>query len=162
MTTKPAASTADSNANLQRPVEVVHVNWLGRDEVEIRANWQGGKLVGLKPVQSVLCESATKALAIWMQSCLQAGQVLEGPLGQDHASMLVREVSLRLRNEFRPPYTEEEICHCRVISTAQVDRAVIAGCQSAREVAGETTASTSCGTCRPDLEAWIRFRYETR
>jgi NAD(P)H-nitrite reductase large subunit len=54
------------------------------------------------------------------------------------------------------------MCHCRVVTTAQVDRAVVAGCHSPREVSRETTASTSCGTCRPDVEAWIRFRCEAR
>ena len=156
-TSKPPPR-ADSSSR----TEVVHVNWVARDELKLQAHWDGEKLVSLQVLKVVVCESTQRALEVWVQACVSRGQIVAGPLGGDHASMFIREVSLRLRNDFRPPYAEVEMCHCRVVSTEQVDRAVIAGCWSVRDVARETTASTSCGTCRPDVEAWIKFRCESR
>lgn len=146
--------------------KIIEVNWPGRDQVELQARWEpqgsSSRLQSLEFRIAVICPEVRKVIQVWIEDCLRTGQVQEGPAGRGHAEMFVREVSLRLRDQFTPPFVEAEMCHCRVVTTAQVDRAVVAGCHSAREVSRETTASTSCGTCRPDVEAWIRFRCETR
>ncbi|HRK08463.1 MAG TPA: (2Fe-2S)-binding protein [Pseudobdellovibrionaceae bacterium] len=147
-------------------IKNIEVDWLGRDQVEIEARWESQtsspRLQAMELRMAVICSEVRQALQVWIQDCLRAGQVLEGPEGRGHAEMFVREVSLKLRDQFTPPFAETEMCHCRVVTTAQVDRAVVSGCHSPREVSRATTASTSCGTCRPDVEAWIRFRCEAR
>lgn len=78
--------------------------------------------------------------------------------GKDHVSILLRELVLKLQNRFQLPYHESEICHCRAVPTAVVDRAIVGGCHSTGAVARTTSAGTSCGTCRPDTESLIAYR----
>lgn len=83
---------------------------------------------------------------------------LQVSAGADHSSILIRELVLRLRGSFELPYREEELCHCRGVPTAVVDRAIIGGCHTIQSVARMTSAGTSCGTCKPDTESLISFR----
>lgn len=80
------------------------------------------------------------------------------PEGQDHSSLLLREMILKLRGEWNFPYQEQEICHCRTISTHTVDQAVIAGAHTPEIVTRQTSASTACGTCRPEVQKIIDYR----
>ncbi len=77
---------------------------------------------------------------------------------RDHTSILLRELILRLRNQFQLPYQEQELCHCRAVPTEVVDRAIIAGSHTVQAVARVTSAGTSCGTCKPDTELLIEYR----
>lgn len=80
------------------------------------------------------------------------------PEGEDHASLLLRELILRLRGEWSFPYAEEELCHCRNIPAHNVDQAVIGGAHSPEVVSRQTSASTACGTCRPQVQKIIDYR----
>lgn len=77
---------------------------------------------------------------------------------QDHSSILIRELVLRLQGKFQLPYTEAELCHCRAVPTEVVDRAIVAGSHTVQAVARVTSAGTSCGTCKPDTELLIEYR----
>ncbi|MBN8541267.1 MAG: (2Fe-2S)-binding protein [Deltaproteobacteria bacterium] len=77
---------------------------------------------------------------------------------QDHSTILIRELILRLRDQFQLPYKESELCHCRAVPTEVVDRAIVAGAHSVPAVARVTSAGTSCGTCKPDTELLIEYR----
>jgi NAD(P)H-nitrite reductase large subunit len=80
------------------------------------------------------------------------------PQGEDHSSLLLKEMILRLRGEWAFPYSEDEVCHCRSISTHSIDQAVIAGAHSTDKVSRQTSASTACGTCRPEVQKIIDYR----
>ncbi|MEN0060144.1 MAG: (2Fe-2S)-binding protein [Bdellovibrio sp.] len=80
------------------------------------------------------------------------------PEGQDHSSLLLREMILKLRGEWQFPYAEAEVCHCRSVSTHTIDQAVIAGAHSTEVVSRQTSASTNCGTCRPEVQKIIDYR----
>ena len=91
----------------------------------------------------------------------QLGQPIEQwtvPEGAGLADMLVREVILKAQGKWAFPFCESELCHCRGISTAVVDSAVLTGAHDPRIVSEQTSASTACGTCRPDVEAIIKYR----
>jgi len=77
---------------------------------------------------------------------------------QDHSSILIRELILRLQDRFQLPFTEAELCHCRAVPTEVVDRAIVAGSHTVQAVARVTSAGTSCGTCKPDTELLIEYR----
>lgn len=79
------------------------------------------------------------------------------PVGSDHASLLMRELVLRLQDKWGLPYTEEEICHCRIVETKRVTDAIYTGCRSVSAISQRTTAGTSCGSCRPDLESLLDY-----
>lgn len=78
--------------------------------------------------------------------------------GSDHAAILIRELILRATNQFRLPYGEAELCHCRAVPVEVVDRAIVSGCHTVEAVARSTSAGTSCGTCKPDTERLIAYR----
>jgi bacterioferritin-associated ferredoxin len=83
------------------------------------------------------------------------------PEGSDHAAMLLRETVLKAQGLWNYPYSDEEICHCRAVSTAKVDGAILAGCHSVDAIKSATSASTSCGTCLPDVEKVLRYRLKS-
>ncbi|MBO9667343.1 MAG: (2Fe-2S)-binding protein [Bdellovibrio sp.] len=83
------------------------------------------------------------------------------PEGNDHSSILLREMVLRLRGEWKFPYQEDEVCHCRTISTHAVDQAIIAGAHTPEVVTRQTSASTACGTCRPEVQKIINYRLKS-
>lgn len=83
---------------------------------------------------------------------------VQPPTGNDHASLIWREVILKMQGEWVDPYKDEELCHCRKISTQKVERAIVYGAHSIEEVRYQTSANTGCGTCRPDVLALINNR----
>lgn len=80
------------------------------------------------------------------------------PEGQSHSVMLMRELILRAKGQWDFPYKDEELCHCRAVAMRKVDDAIISGCHSVETVKRATSASTSCGTCRWDIEAILKYR----
>lgn len=80
------------------------------------------------------------------------------PTATDHASLLVREIVLKLQGLWDFPYKEAELCHCRSVETSTVDQAIVAGAHNTEKVSRWTTASTSCGTCRPQVQKIIDYR----
>jgi bacterioferritin-associated ferredoxin len=82
------------------------------------------------------------------------------PEGKDHSTLLVREMILKLRGEWQFPYPHSEVCHCRTVSAHQIDQAVIAGAHSTEVVTRLTSASTACGTCRPEVQKIIDYRLD--
>lgn len=83
---------------------------------------------------------------------------IEPPRGADPATILMRELVLRAQGAWQFPFAEEELCHCRAIPTRVVDMAIITGAHTPEEVSRLTSASTACGTCRPDVRAIINYR----
>jgi bacterioferritin-associated ferredoxin len=80
------------------------------------------------------------------------------PAGVSAGELCLREVILKARGEWNYPYKEVELCHCRGVDTEVVDQAICNGAHTPRKVSELTSASTACGTCRPDVEAILKFR----
>lgn len=80
------------------------------------------------------------------------------PDGVSHSELLIAEVILKAQKKWSVPYDEEELCHCRMIATEKVDRAIIAGAHNTATVSRITSASTACGTCRPIVQKMINHR----
>lgn len=80
------------------------------------------------------------------------------PESNDHAAIMIREMVLKLRGEWKFPYEEDEVCHCRTVSTHVIDQAIIAGAHTPEVVTRQTSASTACGTCRPEVQKIINYR----
>jgi len=85
-------------------------------------------------------------------------QDLPLPAGRSTAELLIAEAVLKARGEWKPTFTDEEICHCRGVPLAVVDAAIVCGAHTSEKVSAWTSASTACGTCRPDVEDHLRFR----
>lgn len=80
------------------------------------------------------------------------------PQGKSHSELLLKEVLLKSRGQWEYPYNHAELCHCRSVATEIVDQAIIAGAHKPEVVSRQTSASTACGTCRPDVQKIIDFR----
>lgn len=80
------------------------------------------------------------------------------PEGDSHVDLFLREFILKTRGQWKLPYNEVELCHCRNIATSVVDRAIVNGAHTGVEVSRQTSASTGCGTCRATVEKLIDYR----
>lgn len=80
------------------------------------------------------------------------------PHGTSHSEILLRELILKLRGEWNYPYKDVDLCHCRGVSCHTVDQAIIAGAHDTSTVSRQTSASTNCGTCRPEVQKMIDYR----
>lgn len=129
-----------------------HVVLDGRDRIEMTGDGDQTRL------QVIGCR---ELLALLHELKRQYGSnVSQWPLptGDHHAAILVRELLLKAQGKWDFPYKDEEICHCRTVATHLVDQAVIAGAHTPEAVSRLTSASTACGTCRPDVQKVINFR----
>jgi len=79
-------------------------------------------------------------------------------LGLEHQELLMKEALLRLQGKWKFPYTEEELCHCRMIPTKVVDEAVIGGLRTPEEIGRFCSAGITCGNCGTDIAAIISCR----
>lgn len=80
------------------------------------------------------------------------------PSGKSHSELLIKEFILKAQGAWQYPYPHEELCHCRAVLTQVVDQAIVNGAFTPARVSRETSASMSCGTCRPDVENIIKCR----
>jgi bacterioferritin-associated ferredoxin len=80
------------------------------------------------------------------------------PKGKSHSAMLFRELILRAQGRWQFPYKDKELCHCRAVTTAKVDAAIIGGCHTVERVRAATSANTACGACRTDIENVMAYR----
>ena len=78
--------------------------------------------------------------------------------GTSHVGLLINEAILKLQGKWVHPYPHDEVCHCRTISLETVEQAIMNGADTPEMVTKWTTASSACGTCRPDVEKILKFR----
>ncbi len=125
----------------------------GRDRLEVTS---------LDPfkMQVIGCESLHQKLNLMKQS--QGSDVSKWTLqtDQNHVSLLINELILKLQNKWNHPYPHEEVCHCRTVSLETVEQAIMNGAQTPEMVSKWTMASTACGTCRIDVEKILKFRFQ--
>ena len=88
----------------------------------------------------------------------KALETLEWSDVHTHWGQMICEALSRLKGTYELPYKDPEICHCRNIPTSVVEQAIVLGAQTPEKVRAWTNASSSCGTCRSDVEALIKFR----
>jgi bacterioferritin-associated ferredoxin len=134
------------------PTNIFRAELKGRDLIEITRHSEGAK------IHVVGCPEVLTIVRKYLQDFGEDCQTWPEPAGTSHGELLLREALLRLRGQWKPPYTEAEICHCRSVPTEVVDQAIIAGAHDTTTVSRCTTASTSCGTCRPDVQSLIDYR----
>lgn len=118
------------------------------------------KVTSLKPFQMevVGCSALLERLKLGHQS--HGPDLSTWPLPQenDHSSLLIKELILKLQDKWKHVYEHEEVCHCRTVSLETVEQAIFLGAASPEMVSKWTSASTACGTCRPDVEKILKFR----
>lgn len=134
------------------------LSWPGREEIHLRLTVDDQGSITQAQLTGIGSSALLKHLLSYRKELKGALRDLPIPRGDGPETMALREVVLRAKGEWQPPYTDEELCHCRVVATQKVDLAICMGAHTVRRVQELTSASTACGTCRPDVEAMIKFR----
>lgn len=130
----------------------------GREQLELSVETDAAGLIQKARLTGIGSQAFLADLSVYRKNLKGKLQDLPLPTNHSPAGLLITEAILKLRGEWQPPYTEEEICHCRNVPLAVVDAAIVAGAHTPAKVSAWTSASTQCGTCRPDVEAYLRFR----
>lgn len=139
-------------------VKTSEVKWPGREELTIEVQLDSNQVIQNGTIR-VIGSSKLIELAKTYRPLLKGDlKSIPLPQGTDRETMCFREALLKLRGEWNFPYQDEEICHCRAVPTEIVDQAICSGAHSPQKVSRMTSASTACGTCRPDVAAIIKYR----
>ncbi len=111
------------------------------------------KLTAIGPLELL------ELVAQWRQKVESCRDLRQVPLPQGHspAELLLKELLLKARGEWKLPYTEEELCHCRAVATQKVLEAIAQGAHTPEKVSRWTSASTSCGSCRKDVTSLLDY-----
>jgi bacterioferritin-associated ferredoxin len=128
-----------------------------RDHILLSIDHHEGIIESAK-LEGVGCLELLKLFQEWRPKLTGGLESLPLPTGSGHAAILLREVILKAQGKWAFPYSAEELCHCRAVATARVDAAIVSGCHTMERIRATTSASTSCGTCRPDIEAILKYR----
>jgi bacterioferritin-associated ferredoxin len=150
-----------SAPKLQTQKIEVAVSLEGRDDLSLALDVVNGEISNAR-LTGRGCTEFLKLIQAWRPKLTGAVGTVEIPKGNSHAEILLREALLKAKGEWKFPYQEEELCHCRAIATSKVDAAIVGGCRSVRSIARETSAGTSCGSCRPDTESIINYRLQQK
>ena len=138
------------------------VKFSTRDQIQLSLSLVGQKLMRAE-ITSIACPECLTELNLLKKSLkLHAEDFsqLPLPIGNHHSAILVRELILKIRNNWNFPYKEKELCHCRQVSTEIVDAAIVGGAHRVSEIAEKTMAGTACGTCRPVSQMLIDYRLD--
>lgn len=80
------------------------------------------------------------------------------PQGHSQAELIVKELILTARGEWKIPFDQSEVCHCRLVSLDKINLAILDGAHDLESVRRVTSASSACGTCHMDVENIIQHR----
>lgn len=135
----------------------IHLEIPGREELHlaIRTNKQGeileSSLIGVGSCEFLSDLKETRKLL--------KGRLLDvKPLvGRSTSRLLLREALLRAQEKWQLPYLEDELCHCRMVATEKVLQAIRVGAHTTDDVSAQTSASTACGTCRPNVQDLLDY-----
>ena len=126
----------------------------GRDCMSVEVNEQSGAVTRVKVFG---CRHLLKLVGELRRTYGVHPQNWPLPHSTDHASLLVRKFILVLKNQWQLPVEGDEICHCRQISSAVVEEAIMSGAHTPELVSRWTSASTACGTCRPIVSEVLQY-----
>ncbi len=129
----------------------------GRDSLSLTLTHVAGAILECK-LGAIGCMEMLELVALWRPRLKGDLKSLPVPEGNSHSEILLRELILKAKGEWKYPIEAERLCQCRAVSTAKVDRAIVGGCHTLEAVRRATSASTSCGTCRPEVEDLLAFR----
>lgn len=130
-----------------------------RDLLEVDLEIDGGQMK-TSQFRVLGCSEFLELVESWKTHFQGEIKDLPLPQGRDHSSLLLKELILKIKNEWEVPYPHEELCHCRQVSTEKIGEAIVCGAHSVEKVARDTSAGTGCGTCRGDIQKLIDHRLE--
>lgn len=141
-------------------LKTAEVKWLGREEARLQLTLDDSGTILAAKLAGIGGPVFLQALKEYRASL--KGKISDLPLpgGVASQAILLRELILKIKDQWKFPFSEVELCHCRGVLTERVDQAVCAGAHTTQKVSELTSASTACGTCRPDVDAIIKYRLQ--
>lgn len=128
------------------------------DELELRLELSHDGRIESGRLKGIGGPAMLKLLSEWKHRLTGELSKLALPEGDSGPELMLRELLMSARGEWKFPYGEAELCHCRAIPTPVVDQAIIGGAHTPEIVSRWTSASTACGTCRKDVIAILDYR----
>ncbi|MGZ3769613.1 MAG: (2Fe-2S)-binding protein [Bdellovibrio sp.] len=136
----------------------IKVELQGRDYIEVHFEEGPQERGPVKSVAVLGCSAFMKKISEMRTEFGDDLNKWELPTENDHSSLLLKEMILKIRGQWQFPYAHEELCHCRSVSAFTVDQAIIAGAHTPEKVTLQTSASSACGTCRFEVNKIINYR----
>lgn len=146
-----------SAARALAPRKEVQVVLPGRDELRLSFELRG-EIIDSVHLQAIGCPELLELVQQWRPRLSGSVRDLPLPEGDGHAVLMLRELILQARGEWSLPYDEDELCHCRAVPTAKVDAAIVGGAHTVKAVSQRTSAGTSCGACKRDIDSLLAYR----
>lgn len=150
MTTSPASQA------IQFDIDVA-IAFPARERLRLQLKIENGRITAAA-LTGIGCRQTLELMSAWRPRLTGPLADLPLPEGHGHSAIMLRELILKAQGRWRFPYEEDEICHCRAVPTGVVDSAIVGGCHSLPAVREATSASTSCGACRVDIEKVMEYR----
>jgi len=134
----------------------------GREHIELSMNVDAQGNIQSAKLHGIGGPDLLDLLVSWRPKFTGNVKNIEVPEGSQPAAILLREIILKAKGQWNYPYNEDELCHCRAVPTKIVDMAIVTGAHTPEKVSQQTSSSTGCGTCRPDVESIIEYRLRTQ
>lgn len=116
----------------------------------IDLEWDGSKQVTASTIGGLSLLERVRTVCSDLTN--QGVGALQTPTGQSTEDLLVKQLVQRLKGDWPEEPQDPELCHCRKVSQAQVERAVILGAHTIEKVRLLSSANTGCGTCLTDVQ----------
>src|SRR5690606_8702632 len=100
------------------------VRLTGREELELEAVVDGDGVIQSAKLTGIGGPRLLEVLREFRPKLKGKLDEIEAPSGATPEEILLRELILRAQGRWEFPYSEDELCHCRVIPTAVVDQAI--------------------------------------
>jgi bacterioferritin-associated ferredoxin len=136
----------------------VEVEYPARERLSLQLDLNDSGEITSAVLDGIGCRATLQLMAEWRPKLVGKLEALPLPEGNEHSAIMLRELLLKAQGRWAFPYAEDEICHCRMVPTSKVDAAIVSGCLTIDEIKRGTSASTSCGACRTDIENIIEYR----
>ncbi|MCB0355923.1 MAG: (2Fe-2S)-binding protein [Bdellovibrionales bacterium] len=129
----------------------------GREEIDLELELDEQKNIINSQLQAIGSMALLNLIDQWRAKLYGPLASVELPQGNSMEAMLLRELILKAQDLWKPPYTQDQLCHCRSVPTAKIEEAIVIGANTTEKVSRMTSASTACGTCMPDVQAMIDY-----
>lgn len=137
----------------------IAIGFPAREKLRLQIKTQNGQITAAT-LSGVGCRATLEMMKEWRPKLTGALADVPLPQGNDHSSLMLRELLLKAQGRWQYPYDEDEMCHCRAVPTRVVDAAIVSGCHHLPSIRAATSASTSCGACGVDIQKAIAYRLQ--
>lgn len=143
---------------MSSPSIEIQLTFLGKEELSLHLILDQKNHIKESKLKGIGSLSFLKLIEKWRKKLKGHYKKIPLPKGNEPEALILREVLMKARGDWNPPYKKEKLCYCRNVLTFEIDKAIISGAHTPEKVSLLTGASTGCGTCRVHVEKLLQFR----